>query len=339
MARADFRPWSRIYPLPPAGETLAARTADGIRLAIHRVRPPGGRGPAVVLCHGLSSNHRGLHFPGRSLAGWLAAHGYDVFLPDLRGSGDSERPTCWDLDDHVFRDVPAILDAVLRASGRERVHWVGHSMGGVIYFCHGITHPRAPIASGLTIASALDYAEGESGYRRLLGIRRLLERLPGIPYGTAMHLCAPLLARVPTSLETFQVWPSNIEPEVVRQLLAIGFHTVPIRLLASLATTFEEGGLCDRRRTIRYLEAAGRHRIPTRLLAGSRDRQVSVEAVRKTARIIGGEATVRIFGTEYGERDEYGHWDLILGRRARHEVWPHVLEWLRRHERPALRAG
>jgi len=335
MRRADFRPWSRFYPAEICPEQLRARAADGVELRIHRVPPPRGRGPAVVLCHGLSSNHRGLHFPGRSLAGWLAAHGYDIYLPDLRGSGESDRPAHWDLDDHVFRDVPAILDAVRTKSGRERVHWIGHSMGGVILFCHGIAHPDAPITSGITIASSLDYTEGESGYRNLLPIRSVLEKLPGIPYGTAMHLLAPVLCRMPTPIESFQVWPRNIEPEVVRHLLAISFHTVPIRLLASLATTFDERGLCDRRQALHYLEQAGRYRIPTLLLAGTKDRQVAVPAVEKTARLLGGRTEIEILGKAGGQEEEYGHWDLILGKRARTEVWPRLLRWLRHHEMPA----
>ena len=155
-----------------------SREVAGVPVSLHRPRGVAGPLPAVVLCHGLSSNHRGLHFPGRSLAGWLAAHGYDVYLPDLRGSGDSDRPEAWDLDDHVYRDIPAILGAVRRASGRDRVHWVGHSMGGVVLFCHGVAHPDAPIASGITIAASLDYTEGESGYRNLLPIRHLLEKHP-----------------------------------------------------------------------------------------------------------------------------------------------------------------
>jgi len=329
------RPWDRFYRHDrPAPERFDVRTADGLRLAVHRVPPPRGRGPAVVLCHGLSTNHLGLHFPGRSLAGWIAAHGYDVYLPDLRGSGDSDRPACWDLDDHVFRDVPAIVDGVRARSGRPQVHWVGHSMGGVALFCHGIAHPDAPIASGVAIASALDYNVGDSGYRSLLAIRPLIEKLPGIPYGAVVHLLAPLLARTPTAIDAFQVWHANIEPQIVRRLHATCFHTVPIKLLASLATTFEERGLCDRRRALHYLEEAQRYRIPTLLLAGSRDRQVAVEAVRQTARSFGGHADVVALGRDHGTREDYGHWDLILGTRAPREVWPRVLDWLRRHEMP-----
>lgn len=329
------RPWDRFYRHDrPAPELFHVRTADGLRLAVHRVPPPRGEGPAVVLCHGLSTNHLGLNFPGRSLAGWLAAHGYDVYLPDLRGGGESDCPSCWDLDDHVYRDLPAIVEGVLARSGRKKLHWVGHSMGGVALFCHGIAHPDAPIASGVTIASAIDYRLGESGYRSLLPLRPLLEKLPGIPYGGFVHLLAPLLARTPTVIDAFQVWHANIEPALVRRLHATCFHTVPIRLLASLATTFDERGLCDRRKALHYCEEGQRYRIPTRLIAGSRDRQVSVEAVEATARGLGCRTDVVVLGRERGTVEDYGHWDLVLGTRAPRESWPHVLGWLREHEMP-----
>lgn len=328
-----FRPWDRFFADdPPPPQTLTARTSDGLKLAIHRIPPPSGSGPAVILCHGLSTNHQGFRFAERSLAGWLSARGFDCYLPDLRGAGASESPgLCWDLDDHVFLDVPAILSRVQEASGRERVHWIGHSMGGLILFCHGITHPDAPIASAVTVASSLDYRIGDSGYRALLRIRPLLERLEGIPYGAMVHLLAPLLGRVPTPLEAFQVSFTNIEPELIRRLHARCFHSVPVSLLRSLATTFEERGLCNRDRTLFYLEEARRFSVPVRLIAGTADRQVSVGAVRHTASILGGKSEVRVFGTDFGHGDEYGHWDLLLGRRAETEVWPALADWLENH--------
>ena len=40
-------------------------------------------------------------------------------------------------------------------------------------------------------------------------------------------------------------------------------------------------------------------------------------------------AEVVLFGRDHGHLDEYGHFDLILGRRARTEVWPHIVDALR----------
>ena len=40
----------------------------------------------------------------------------------------------WTVDDLVHYDVPAILDYVERETGRDRVNWVGHSLGGMLVF-------------------------------------------------------------------------------------------------------------------------------------------------------------------------------------------------------------
>ena len=38
------------------------------------------------------------------------------------------------------------------------------------------------------------------------------------------------------------------------------------------------------------------------------------------------------YGRRFGQANDYGHWDLILGRNASEEVWPDVIRWLRNDE-------
>ena len=59
--------------------------ADG-GVRIHSVR--GGEGPPLVLLHGFPQHWR----EWRLLMPALAAAGYDVVAPDLRGFGESDRP-------------------------------------------------------------------------------------------------------------------------------------------------------------------------------------------------------------------------------------------------------
>jgi pimeloyl-ACP methyl ester carboxylesterase len=287
----------------------------------------------VILQHGLASGALGFDYPGRSFAQSLAALGFDCFLPELRGHGSSEIPRdhLWDLDDHIERDVPAILDAARALSGRDRVHWVGHSMGGILLFCYGILHPDAPIASAQTLGSALDFRVGTTGFSSLLPFRPLLLRLRAVPYGVTMHFAAPLLARFGDPIVGFNFWHSNVEPQIARRLHASAFGAISTGLLASLATTFEPRGLRTRDGATHFLEAASRFVLPLRLVAGSRDRQVSVEAVRHMATLVGGPVEVVVHGRERGDQDEYGHWDLLLGRRAEEEVWPGVRAFIERH--------
>jgi pimeloyl-ACP methyl ester carboxylesterase len=327
------RPWRHLEAPHPEAERHIVRTSDELELHVRRLKPVSSRrrDTPVMLLHGLAANHRGLHLRERSLAEWLAEHGFEVWLPELRGHGDSFHGRWdWRIDDYLTHDIPALVDAILGRTGAERLHWVGHSMGGVLLMCYGIMHPDAPISRGVAVGSALDYKVGKTGFEQLLRLRPLLERLVGVPYGAAMHTLAPLMGRPGLSaLEAFNVWSSNVEPEVVRALHARCFHGMPMSLLGSLATTFEPEGL--RLETgFRFVPRAAKVSFPIRLMAGSRDEQVSVDAVHHTAEIIGENAEVVVHGPERGDVDHYGHWDLLIGRRAPVETWRPMAEWLER---------
>ncbi|MFU8804949.1 MAG: alpha/beta hydrolase [Bradymonadaceae bacterium] len=329
------RLWRHLAgPIEPA-EKYVVPTADGLSLALWRIRPGGGvrRKAPVMLQHGLASNHLSFHLPGRSLAGWLAERGHDVWLPELRGHGSSlAHGYDWRIDDYLEFDLPAIVGAILGHSEAEELQWVGHSMGGILLMCYGILHRDAPIQRGMTLGSALDYKVGHTGFSHLLKLRPIIERLVAIPYGTLVHLIAPAMGRgAIRALEGFNAWPSNIDPAMARALHARCFHTIPTSLLSSLATTFEPEGLCLKS-GFRFMEAASDFPFPMQLIAGSRDAQVAVDAVLHTAELLGENARVLVHGLDNGDADEYGHWDLILGCRAPQEVWPGIARWLEAEE-------
>lgn len=324
------RLWRGLDAPPSPAEDHEVETADGEVLRLRHVAPQGPEvdAPPVMLLHGLAANHRAFHLRERSLAEWLAGRGHDVWLPELRGHGASTVAGYdWRLDDYLREDLPAILEAMREHTGEDSVQWVGHSMGGVLLFCYGILEPDNPVERGVTIGSALDYSVGETGFRRLLELRPIIERFDKIPYGELMYLLAPALGRAPGAPESFNVWPSNIEDEVMRAVHARCFHDIPTSLLTSLATTFESRGL-RLASGFSFLDHTDRFRIPVRLVGGSRDAQVSPEALAWTADALAGPAEVTIHGPERGDAEHYGHWDLLVGRRAPAETWPEIADWL-----------
>ena len=156
-------------------QTHYTETSDGWRLQVDRYQPtkPDPANNPVVLCHGLSYNNRFWDLTKKtSLARYLAERGYDVWTVSLRGAGLSDQPVSsvmrkiatgsidpnflltinqrslgkaafseYSVDDHINYDVPAVIALVKEKTQAKKLHWVGHSMGGMIMFAYLGTHP------------------------------------------------------------------------------------------------------------------------------------------------------------------------------------------------------
>lgn len=331
--RGPFRPWNRwlAHREPPA-EPDRVLTDDGVSLAVYRIpsmeRPSQG---AVLLLHGLSANRYSFHFPGRSIATYLAKLGYDCYVPELRAAGTSAQPKrLWGLSDYLHRDLPAIVAHVLASSGKRRLHWVGHSLGGLLLLLYAAEAAQPIIASGVTIGTGFDYAAGGSAFERFLALRPLVQRLGAIPYGSFMHLIAPGVGRFSTGVERFSLWPKNIEPKIARRVFANAFEPISSTLLLDLATAYEVGGLRCKETGRYYSELIMGIDVPICMLGGSRDPQCPMDVVQDTAARLPNAEFVP-YGREYGHIEDYGHFDLLLGERARTEVWPVIARWIGDH--------
>lgn len=311
---------------------LTARTRDGVRLAIQRFAPRAPARGAVILQHGLGSNGLAFVLEGVSLAEHLCAEGFDCFVPDLRGAGRSERPRApYTLDDYLEQDIPAILETVLEASGEPHVQWVGHSMGGILMWMYGCEHPNAPVQRLVTVGSAMDYRPGRSVYRTLKGLLPLVGFMDALPFELIARAAGTVAGAGPIFLpEGMNFWRSNVDREVCRTLMTRGFSPIPTALFSSLATTFTEHGFARADGRIVYLPRLCHFQVPTLMLGGSRDVQCPEEAVLGTFDRLTGcaDKQVLMFGRKHGHDDDYGHFDLLVGKRAADEVWPHITGFL-----------
>src|SRR5438105_2216446 len=151
------------FAAPIEVRTYQARTQDRWTLALHRYRLPAlqpERRTPVLLCHGLGSNRHSFDAPqGPSLARYLANLGYDVWSLELRGAGSSKRPGLfnalrweWTFEHYVRFDAPAAVALVCDATGSAGVHWVGHSLGGMVAYAV-LADTKLPIASAATLAA------------------------------------------------------------------------------------------------------------------------------------------------------------------------------------------
>ena len=338
-----------------------ARTRDGWRLALYRYRPRrGAHATPVLLCHGMSSNRWDMDGPGRlSLARYLRRQGYDTWVVELRGAGRSTRPTWWNgkaytwtFEDYVQHDAPAALRVVLRETGARHVHWVGHSMGGMIAYALLMSPIQGKIASAVTLGSPTMSRVGHPVLDFGLPYRSLLRYVPNrLPLGLAARLGAPLatpLARLlERSIAELGFHPGNADPALLRTLMLTAVDDLPASLLREFARWYETRAMSDRYAMFDFTEHLERVTTPLLIIAGSRDELTPVrdlEAVHR--RVASSDKVFRVIGRASGFPRDYSHADLILGRHAPDDVYPVVGEWLDAHRqraavgrrRPGLRA-
>ena len=331
--------------MPASEPTLHfASTSDGWRVALHH-RPPrgGGHRTPVLLCHGMGSNRFNMDGPARaSLARHLVRAGYDVWILELRGAGRSHRPLLrvpraswsWTFEDYVQHDVPAALHRVRELTGRERILWVGHSLGGMVAYASLMTPAASAFAGAVTLASPGMSEIGDEAIDRWLALRRLLRLAPARirvrSLACAAAPLAPFIAATAPSLLRDWFWhPDNFDVEIVRFMMRRGVEDLPRSLLIEFARWYEARRMTDRYELFGFADHLERIRVPMLVIAGSRDRLTpAADLERLFERLGSSDKTFVVAGHASGLAHEYSHVDLVLGRHAPDEVYPLVTDWL-----------
>jgi predicted alpha/beta hydrolase len=282
--------------IQPAAAVTELRADDGVRLAAHRLGDPNA--PAMVLVPGTFSNStfwmgtRGVGF-GRA----LAAHGYEAWSLDPRGHGRSQRPAAgerWDFDDWARLDVPAAVRAV-NATGRKPVV-IGHSAGGAAALAGLAADPalREAVRAAVIVATPLPWLQPMRGLfaRSIRAISHHLDRFP-----------ARLL----------RLGPEDELPGVMTQWMSWNIEG---------NWTGDDG--TDYGSRLADLD------LPAFVIAAAGDRMwAPPPAVMGLYERIGSpDKSFLVCGRRSGYSRDFDHVDVLIGRPARTEVWPLILNWL-----------
>ncbi|MCO4769354.1 MAG: alpha/beta fold hydrolase [Deltaproteobacteria bacterium] len=345
--------WTRAFRAPD-GEVHALPSADGWTVFVHRYRPigPPRGGPPVVLGHGFTMNRWcwSLSEAG-SMPLALSRLGYDVFVAEYRGSGRGRQPDApslysrrpggfdgWGFDDHVELDLPAIIDGVCAITGEEEVHWVGHSMGGMLGYAYALSTGGRRLASLTTLGSPTRFAHivtlfgptGPLAWRALHWLHLVRMR----PF---LFLALPFAIFAPGVTMRTSGTPEFLNLQERMSLMCEAFEDTSPALAAFFIDHWRED---------RSLVPGGAGPsfadlpVPTLVVAGIQDRLAPPSAVRVPFDESGGwgeteEAPVayRLFGDPELPADvagpPLGHADLISGEMAIQHIVPLLDEWLR----------
>jgi pimeloyl-ACP methyl ester carboxylesterase len=317
---------------------------DGWRLAVHRYRAKGPpKGAPVVLCHGVGANRYIFDLPGaHSLARFLSKRGRDIWVVELRGSGMSDRPGLlysnvpysWTFDDHLNYDVPAVINQVIVRTGAPAVHWIGHSMGGMLIQAHLAEQDRPRICSAVTLGSPVDFSKVRMRAVRILSkMRNFLKLTPIPPMPFNGRLVIPVAHRIPGYLFGL-FYPPNIDSPVVKRIIAVGSELIASRKLWLDLGRFVDTGEFSNQQGRRYLERLFESPVPILIAGGGMDMMAPPNSIT-TAFVPGrdvGKRVCHIFGKASGTVEDYGHVDLLVGIRSEQEVFPIILSWLEAHD-------
>lgn len=315
-----FRP-DELYRVP---------TDDGASIALGRYHPRERRRFAepVLLCHGLGANRFNLDFDERySVARYLARHGFETWVIELRGRGLAGPPLEATFDDQAQYDVGAAVRTVL-STGAQRVNWVGHSKGGLAVFAHLARNPQAPVNAIVAIGSPVSFAV-QPGLRRFIRTVQPLLKLKSVPTGRVSALA--MMGPPPGPLSRYMILESNMDPLVVKRSLANMASDIPGGVARQFARWIVTGNFDSHDGSFDYRANMAAVRCPLMLIAGSRDLLAPPLAVARAKDFVGTAAKVVVAGKTHGFAEDYGHGDLVLGRRAPDEVFPLVESFLAAH--------
>lgn len=299
-----------------------------------------GPGEPVVLCHGISSNARFWDLaPDRSLADWLVGQGYDVWNLDLRGHGVAERGSDgkrqragWSVDDYGNGDLPAVFDAVRMATGASKVHYVGHSMGGMVLAVYLAGHADPPLASAVVAGSPLDFRDPDPMWWALLHGAPFVSAPGFLPTPLGARALGLLGERAPLDADEFLYARGNVADVAMRRAM---LRTVVSPLSRGEIKQFglaKHGEFVSADGAVKYRESLGDVTLPMLFLAGRADRVVTPDRVWGYYEAVGSaQKDFFVIGDANGAVADYGHLDFGDGDRSASEVYPLVGGWLAAH--------
>jgi lysosomal acid lipase/cholesteryl ester hydrolase len=337
----DLRPCTDDY----------AYTKDGWRLGVrhYRAQNPDPRKLPVILCHGLGLNATFWTITDNHLPYQLSARGYEVFVFDIRGSGENGQPgrrdrinkvlrqtllreigeRKWTVDDLVQYDVPAILDHVRSKTGQYRVNWVGHSLGGMLIFPFLELSPNPErIANFVGMGSTIIL--NDTPCADMLRANRALRGLclfasPGRLGRPMKYFHAPGMEHI----DRFYYSNENVDRLTISRFYGYTLEDTGPGALRQLDPYLEFGHMLSANRGIDYSARLGEITTPTLMIAGDGDIMSDVPSTELTLTALGSpDKTLWRFGRANGNVADYGHCDLVWSRHAPREIFPPLIDWL-----------
>ena len=320
-----------------ADEVHMVATPDLWRIRLCRYKPKTGAGEPVFICHGFMSNQFNFTLPdGEAIVDYLTQRGYDCWTVDLRGNLSSVAPygRTYDdptMDDYLLKDIPAALDFIRKNTGSPQVHWIGHSMGGMLLYAYDAIFGGAKIASATTLGSPIGF-DGLDFHDPgpLLFLRRVIGRLA---FRGGMRVLLSLFVRIKPRITLVPVTFSNLhEAFFDAGLFFMAADTPPIKVGENLAQAAMLKTWKVKNGEVDVFDSLRRLHTPLFAIFGAADPLVPAQTVDAFfEKVAAPDKKMLLLSKDNGFADDYSHLDLVFGKEAPREVFQPIVEWLKAH--------
>ncbi len=335
----------------PSPEIYRFHTEDGVELQLTRFK--GGDSEPIILSHGLavSSLTFNIDTIEENLTEYLVKNKYDVWLFDYRGSILLPSASTLFSGDEVAKfDYPACVKKVKEVTKKNEVHFLVHCFGATTFFMsmlqglkdvksfivsqigpHVFTPKMTEIKSGLHVPSVLES----------LGIKSL-SAYTGENPNWRNDLFDKFLKIYPDSLKSYCNDPvchritfmfavlyehKNLN-EATHNALIEMFGVGNMRAFEHLALIVRNEKILDFDGKDIYLPNLKNLNLPITFIHGSKNKCFLPESTEKTY-----EELKKIHGEKNYRRqviEGYGHIDCLFGKNANKDVYPFVIEHLKK---------
>ena len=331
-------------------------TDDGLVLAMERKTARDAANPIpVVMVHGAGVRSRIFtppRAPGRNLDDMLALAGFDVFNLDWRASID-QPPNQWTLDHAAVQDYPAAVRHIAEITGQDELRAMVHCQGSTSFMMALVTGllPQVstvvsnavslhPVVPGLARLKALYAVPSLGRYLPYLNPQWGISAPPGWPqffdaYVRAIHhecnnpVCKWSSFTYGSGFPT--LWRHEHLDAATHEWLAGEFAHVPMSFFRQMSASIRAGHLVTTGKfdALPASVVAEPPRTEARVvfLAGEMNACFLPEAQARSADYMNRFAPGR---HSFMELPGYGHLDVFIGKDAPGEVFPLIVDELRK---------
>lgn len=313
------------------------RTKDLWEICLHRLRPEAAhRGEPILFCHGLLVNHLNFLEPaGESMAEYMADRGYDCWVMDFRNCrsavppfGESHADATF--DGYLLGDLPAAITYIRRLTKYDKIHWVGHSFGGMMLYAYCAEFGCDAIASAATLGSPPGLTEGT--YPNPRKFRKWLGALRPLSAAVLRHVVGPMLTRLRKDTLLMPINWENMHPKVDSRL-ARRITEIPGPAMVDALDTWiytkswrMKGGELD------VIEGFSRLDLPLLAVFGIADPLVPIAQAEHFFKTVPSrDKQMLVLSKENGHVADYNHVDIVMGRASRDDVFVPVADWIAAH--------